>query len=358
MSQPPAPSEQPVQPVQPDQPVQPVQPDQPDQPDQPNPWAPPQEGTHAPDPTAPGTAQQDTLIGGPPSAPYAPGPGYGYGPTPPYGYGYAPQPQAPRNGMVVTSLVLGIVGFALGVPIVLFWLSWLPSLLGLIFGIIALGQINKGTATGKVMAIFGLITGALGLALAIIGAIISFALVKSGVDEYDRVLQVEASETPAPKSKELTDAEKKLAELEASRSAEDAAEADAAKPKTFGTTYTFRDGVTIKVDKPVPYTADSIAAGHTKGYKTFKVKITMTNGSQKKFDTLYALPRFKDADEAEVQMVFDGNVPSSFRGSLHPGKTKTGTYAFDLPPEAAGTASVEMAPGVGYPKAVWSGPTR
>ncbi|WP_189821863.1 DUF4190 domain-containing protein [Streptomyces finlayi] len=322
---------------------------QPPSPFEPNPWAPPQDGS----------AEQQTGTGAPPPPPPAPGQGFGNGPQTPFPYGYPPQPEAPKNGMGVTALVLGIVGLVLGLAIVVFWLSWLPAVLAVIFGAVALGHVKKGIADNKGMALTGMIMGMVGVLLAVGGGIFTMTTLRDSVREYeDQVLEVEASESPEPKSPELTEAEKKLAELEASRSAEADAEADAAKPKAFGTTYTFPDGVSVKVDKPVPYTASSTASGHTKGYRTYTVKITMTNGSKEKFDSLYAIPRFKDADEAEVQKVFDGDVPTSFRGSLRPGKTKTAVYAYDLPPEAAGTTFVELSPGVGWPDAVWSGPTK
>ena len=75
-------------------------------------------------------------------------------PTQPYGYGYGygPGPQK-TNGLAIAALVCGLVG-----------LLFFPPILGplaLIFGLVALNQINKsgGTQKGKGMAIAGVVLG-------------------------------------------------------------------------------------------------------------------------------------------------------------------------------------------------------
>ncbi|MFI6640104.1 DUF4190 domain-containing protein [Streptomyces sp. NPDC050504] len=382
---------------------------QPPTPSEPDPWAPPQgeprkqpidlvkstpspepdrepdPSESAPDPSgiAPDPSGADQGYGqgagqgaaqGYPPYPYGAAPHSPYG-HPPYGhspYGHPPMPypaQAPRNGMGVTALVLGITGSVLGILVIFFWLSWIPALLAVVFGFIGLSQAKKGLATNRGMALAGTILGGVGLLFSGAGGTLlvaghywgdgegSIIEVSGGDDSSDDPSDDSDAPSDEPTDKEPTEAEKRLAELEASRAAEAREEAEAAKPKAWGTTYTYPNGVSIKVGKPEPYTASGTAAGHTDGYKTYTVKITMTNGSKEKFDSLYAIPRFMDADDAEVQNVFDGDVPVSFRGALHPGKSKTGTFAFDLPPEAAGTAKAEMSPGVGYAEAIWSGPT-
>ena len=58
------------------------------------------------------------------------------------------------NGFAVASLVLGIL-----------WLYWVGSILALVFGYVARGQIEKsgGTQTGGGMAIAGIVLGWIGL---------------------------------------------------------------------------------------------------------------------------------------------------------------------------------------------------
>ncbi len=58
------------------------------------------------------------------------------------------------NGFAVASLVLGIL-----------WMSWLGSLLAIIFGNVALTQIDRseGEQTGRGLAVAGLVLGYVGL---------------------------------------------------------------------------------------------------------------------------------------------------------------------------------------------------
>lgn len=120
----------------------------------------------------------DPYPAGPSADPYA---GAGYPPAgqpgmyaevpyqaqyyPPVGYGMAPYAAAAPlpSGMAVTSMVLGIASFVIGM-----WLFPLP-ITALILGVIALGKANRGEASGKGMAIAGIVLGSIatlgGLAL-------------------------------------------------------------------------------------------------------------------------------------------------------------------------------------------------
>jgi len=100
--------------------------------------------------------------GGYGSPPPPPG-GYGSPPPPPGGYGYQPLPQATgTNGMAIASLVCSLLGL----------LCAIGSILGLIFGFVALGQINKTGQGGRGMAMAGIIIGAISLVLGIVIGII------------------------------------------------------------------------------------------------------------------------------------------------------------------------------------------
>ena len=77
----------------------------------------------------------------------------------------APPPAEPyrpsgTNGYAIASLVLGIVGMGIG------------SLLAVVFGHVALGQIRRTHEGGRGLAIAGLVLGYLGIA----GAIVLFLL--------------------------------------------------------------------------------------------------------------------------------------------------------------------------------------
>ena len=81
----------------------------------------------------------------------------------------APSPYAdtPRtNGMAVASLVLGAL-----------WLGWIGSVLALIFGYVAKGEIDRsnGRQTGRGLAIAGIVLGWIGVAGGVIAIIVAAA---------------------------------------------------------------------------------------------------------------------------------------------------------------------------------------
>ena len=104
----------------------------------------------------------------PPAPPYPGPPGPGYGPYPPP-YHYPAAQQRRTNSLAIASLVCGICGF-----VYLF-----PAVLGIIFGIVALRQVNRDKTDGRGMALTGIITGSLWL----IGFVVLIvAIITVGVD--------------------------------------------------------------------------------------------------------------------------------------------------------------------------------
>ncbi len=90
-------------------------------------------------------------------------------PPPPPPAGGAPGPvqvvyvQAPRtNGFAVASLVLGIL-----------WLYWVGSILALVFGYVAKGQIDRsgGAQGGRGLAIAGIVLGWVGVATLLLAVV-------------------------------------------------------------------------------------------------------------------------------------------------------------------------------------------
>ena len=100
----------------------------------------------------------------------SPPPGYGpYGQQPPF-YGY-PAAYAPRstNGLAIASMVLGIL-----------WLYWIGSILAIVFGYVALGQIKRQPGMqGRGMAIAGIVLGWVGVAMIVLG-LLFFAAARNG----------------------------------------------------------------------------------------------------------------------------------------------------------------------------------
>lgn len=87
-------------------------------------------------------------------------------PAPAYGY-----PTTPRtNPLAIIGMIASIAGFILILPFV-------GSLAGAIMGHISLGQIKRNGDSGRGMALTAVILGWVGVALAIVGAIIIFGLI-------------------------------------------------------------------------------------------------------------------------------------------------------------------------------------
>ncbi|MGD3109897.1 DUF4190 domain-containing protein [Streptomyces sp. YGL11-2] len=249
----------------------------------------------------------------------------------------------PSNGMGITALVLGLVGLVLGAFIFLFWLSWLPALLAVIFGGIGLSRVRMGRATNKAMALSGVVLGVLGLLAAAGGAAFTVVLVKGAVDrDRAHVKEVDAD-----------------ARAKAKAAKESAAAAEKARHLSFGKSYTFGDGLKVTVGKPVPFSPDGYVLGHAKGNKAVQVTVTVVNTGGQRAAVETGLPSVNDADGASAELVIDGSGRQKvLTGYVLPGREAVGKYAFSLPPGAADRIEVEFSPDVKrWDDAYWSGPT-
>jgi len=107
---------------------------------------------------------------------------YGYGYPPP---GYPGQPQGygrppARNGLAITSLVLGILA------LVTCWLTFPGIILGIlavIFGGVGLARARTDRVSNKGMAIAGMITGVVG---AVIGTVLLIVVIRIASDWQDQ----------------------------------------------------------------------------------------------------------------------------------------------------------------------------
>ncbi|MEU2789911.1 DUF4190 domain-containing protein [Streptomyces sp. NPDC007100] len=259
---------------------------------------------------------------------------------------WAPQPQ-PRNGLGISALVLGIVGILLGMFIILFWLSWLPAVLALVFGFIGLSRARKDQVSNRGLALAGVILGGIGLLTAIGGGIFTVVAVKKAADDVRAGVEEVKSSAAAE------------AEKEKKEKAAEAAEENA-RHITFGRTYTFEKGLKVTVAKPETFIPDSMVFGHAKGNKAIQVTVTVVNTSSERIKTEPGLPTVKDAKGTSAELVIDGSGRQKLiSGSVEPGKTVVGKYAFSLPPDAADSAEVEFNPNVGdfdFDDVYWSGP--
>lgn len=73
--------------------------------------------------------------------------------------GYPGYQPTPSSALAIASLILGIIGLLTG----LMFFGAVLGLVGVILGIVALVKVKNGTASGKGMAIGGIVTGALGM---------------------------------------------------------------------------------------------------------------------------------------------------------------------------------------------------
>ncbi|MFC5799907.1 DUF4190 domain-containing protein [Streptomyces formicae] len=281
-------------------------------------------------------ADQESAAQGPAAQdPWSPRPSE---PAPPHWPSHPmPGPQ-PRNGMGVTALVLGIVGVALGLVIVLFWMSWLPALLAVVFGLVGLSHARKGLATNRSMALTGVVLGVAGLLIAVGGGVFAVLTVKKVAD--DARAEADAVEASAAAEAEREKAEEKARHL------------------PFGEAYTFKNGLKVTVAKPQPFVPDDFVLGHAKGNKAVEVTVTVVNTSTERLSVETGLPNVNDANGASTELVIDGSGRQKvITGYVLPGKEAVGKYAFSLPPDAADTIEVEFSPDAEqWADAYWSGP--
>jgi hypothetical protein len=105
---------------------------------------------------------------GVPPGTYGPVPGMYY--PPPYGY---PIVERRMNGLAIASFVLG-----------LFCIAWIGSILAVIFGHVALGQISRSRDTGRGLAIAGLVLGYIGLVFLLFYIVLRVMIANPGSSSF------------------------------------------------------------------------------------------------------------------------------------------------------------------------------
>ncbi|MGX1884709.1 DUF4190 domain-containing protein [Streptomyces sp. NPDC055287] len=247
--------------------------------------------------------------------------------------------------MGVSALVLGMCGVVLGLTVFLFWMSWLPALLALVFGLVGLGHVRKGVAANRGMALAGAVLGGVGLLLAVGGGVFT---VSKATEFVDGIREEAESAKAAQESAEAS------AKAEASASAA----AEEARNLTFGETYTYENGLKISVSKPQPFVPDAYVIGHAKGNKAVQVTVVAVNDGTKAVDFKTGLPNVSDADGADAELIIDGSGRQKvLSGNLLPGKRSVGKYAYSLPADAADRMRVDFSPDVmEYDDTIWTGP--
>lgn len=112
-----------------------------------------------------------------------------------YGQGYPPPQQAPipKNGLGTTALVLGILAILLAFVPILGFIAYPLAILGIIFGLIAVGRARKRIATNRGVSVAGLVTSLIGLALVIVSTVIYVSAISAAVGNSGAVASGAAS---------------------------------------------------------------------------------------------------------------------------------------------------------------------
>ena len=118
----------------------------------------------------------------PPHPRRSPGVGYpgGYAPA---ASPYAPDP-APSNGLGTAALVLGILAILVAFVPLLGFSAYPLSLLGIVFGLVGLRKVSRGTAMNRGVAVAGLITSVLGLVLVGVSTALYVGAINAGVQGF------------------------------------------------------------------------------------------------------------------------------------------------------------------------------
>lgn len=314
-----------------------------------NPWATPEPGAAPPPPVPPAAAWGQP--GPAPAAPYAAYPGYPGHPGYPGYPAYQPVPAAPSNGMAVAALVLGLVAVPVALVPFVFWVGALLGMTAVGLGIAAFVRARSG-APHKVMSLFGVALGILGLAACVGGWFVTANFIDRAVDRASRQVTVDPDEDWDE------DGEEDWYEGDEDWDEEPLPTPPPGPgmttPLDFGRTYTYPSGVKVTVEAPRKYTGGSkwIEVGNA-----VEVPFTITNTSTEPLRVVHAIPEVRDGKGNAGRLVFDGRMPKRVDRLLEPGQTASGSAAYEVP---AGTTSIsaELSPGVLLPPAKFTGPVR
>ncbi|HEX6343705.1 hypothetical protein [Umezawaea sp.] len=249
-----------------------------------------------------------------------------------------PQPSAPLappaktkfGTLAWTALILGIVG-VVGSPVIfLNNLTAVIAFVGIVLGAIALFGSKK-------------ILAAIGVVLCVAGVAITVSVQSSTAEKLDEIFagttndgRVSPGGTGEPAA---------------------VAQAPAAGSPTWGTRYTWKDGLAVDVAAPAACTPGEFAAPQGV-VRAVKFTIVITNGTDKPFETA-GLSFGSDAQFAgkKAESVFDSNggCGGGFESStVMPGKTFTFEQSYSVGAEP-GEMQLVLQPGFGSDKAVFTG---
>ncbi|MFF3016523.1 hypothetical protein [Streptomyces sp. NPDC057939] len=325
-----------------------------------NPFAPPAPGGFAPltppPPPAGGYGAPANAWGAPagpafgyPGQPGYPGqqapPGYpghpghpGYPPHP--GYAGYPAPAPSTNGLAVASLTLGIIAIPVTFAPFFFWLGTIIGLTGLGMGIGAMAAARHGAAR-KGMALVGTILGVVSILTSVGGGFLTVAVARSSSESIDEDWEEDEPFTMPSGGPTFSLPPKPRDEGPG-----------ISTPLPFGQTYSYPNGIKVSLSSPKKYVTNSkvIEVGNA-----VQLTLTITNTTNKPHEVIYAVPDIKDEKGNEGKVVYDVRMPQHVEGVIEPGRSATGTIAYEIP-EGAERIDAVISPGVLLRDVKFSGP--
>jgi hypothetical protein len=273
------------------------------------------------------------------------------------GVPYWPFPQPvpqPRNGLGVAAMTLGIVGTVLGLMIAFFWLAWLPALLAVILGAVALSHVRKGLANNRGIALTGVILGAVGLLVSVAGGV----LVAVQVHNLRQEQRAATATADADAARQRDDVARQLARFEAAKQKQAADER--ARRLSFGGSYTYEEtGLKISLAAPQPFVPDESVSKAPANAKVVVLAVTVVNTGSTPLSLRGSQLLFvKDADDKLLFPLIDisGRI-SRIPDSLDPGQSVTAQEVYALPNGSTDTISVRFDHGDGLTRreVIWTG---
>jgi hypothetical protein len=99
----------------------------------------------------------------------------------------------PRNGYGLTALITGICSIGLSLIPILWFLGGPLGIVAVGMGLANRGRLRRGTATNRKSTIWGIVLGAVGIIIAVIG----FVIVQSAVNKLNHDLQQIPTDFPS-----------------------------------------------------------------------------------------------------------------------------------------------------------------
>ncbi|WP_043110033.1 DUF4190 domain-containing protein [Paraoerskovia marina] len=217
------------------------------------------------------------------------------------------------SGLAVASLVLGIIAVVLCLVPIVNNLAMVLALVGLPLGVVALvGAIRKGRG-GRGMAIAGIV-----LAItAGIGVLASQSAYGEAIDEITSDVEETAPSTGDDEGQETAPDDSTDGSTEDAPADDTSGESDNA---SFGSTYTYDDGLAVTISEPESFTPGEWAFGGEDAPAHVKFTITVDNGTDEPFDPSLFTTSLASGG-AESDSVYDDDISGSPDTKVMPGKS-------------------------------------